>query len=138
MSKKAFTDKEKELLRQNKYVERVGDRGITYTLEFKMHFLDEYAAGKSPTVIFKEAGFDIDLIGHKRINSATQRFKKNDKRDEGLTDRRRFNTGRPTTKNLPQEELIKRLEEKIIYLQQENEFLKKIERAEREVKKRNR
>ena len=39
---------------------------------------------------------------------------------------RKNNTGRPSTKELTNAERIERLEHKIAYLNQENEFLKKI------------
>jgi len=47
-------------------------------------------------------------------------------RPEGFEDTRRNNSGRPATRQLTDTEKIKRLEQKISYLNQENEFLKKI------------
>ena len=40
---------------------------ITYTDDFKNKFMDEYLAGKLPRQIFVENGFDMDIIGMKRI-----------------------------------------------------------------------
>ena len=69
MSKRAFTEKEKELLSKNKFVKHVGDRGITYTKEYKIYFLNEKKQGKSAYEIFEGAGFDTELLGFKRITS---------------------------------------------------------------------
>ncbi|PKO18317.1 MAG: hypothetical protein CVU39_02450 [Chloroflexi bacterium HGW-Chloroflexi-10] len=46
-------------------------------------------------------------------------------RAEGCRDNRTNNSGRPSTKEYTQTEKIERLEQKIAYLTQENEFLKK-------------
>jgi hypothetical protein len=46
-------------------------------------------------------------------------------RPEGCRDNRKDNGGHPSTKEYTQTEKIERLEQKIEYLMQENEFLKK-------------
>ncbi|MGE6577049.1 HTH domain-containing protein, partial [Paenibacillus xylanexedens] len=48
MSKKRFTEKEREQLSKNRYVRNVSDKAITYADEFKQLFVDEYMTGKSP------------------------------------------------------------------------------------------
>ena len=45
-------------LERNPYVIRSGPDRITYSREFKHHFMREYLSGKKPTEIFREAGFD--------------------------------------------------------------------------------
>ena len=45
MSKRAFTEEEKELLSKNKFVKHVGDRGITYTKEYKIRSVSRKNAG---------------------------------------------------------------------------------------------
>lgn len=67
MSIKVFTEKEIELIRANPNVQRVSSKSITYTLEFKINFMHEYRGGKLPRQIFIEHGFDVDIIGMKRI-----------------------------------------------------------------------
>ena len=54
-------------LERNPYVIRSGPDRITYSREFKHHFMREYLSGKKPTEIFREAGFDPRMIGSKRI-----------------------------------------------------------------------
>ena len=49
-------------LERNPYVIRSGPDRITYSREFKHHFMCEYLAGKKPTEIFRAAGFDQSSI----------------------------------------------------------------------------
>lgn len=52
MSKKLFTDKEIEILSQNKYVKKVSGKGVTYTGEFKRKFIVDNQSGKFPREVF--------------------------------------------------------------------------------------
>lgn len=63
MSKRTFFKEEQQLLKQNVYVLEVSDKSITYTDEFKIHFIAEYEKGLSSRIIFEEADFDVELIG---------------------------------------------------------------------------
>lgn len=136
MSKKLFSNKDIELLSKNKYVKKVSEKGITYTDEFKRLFISENEKGKFPRDIFAECGFDIDVIGLKRIQSAGSRWRSAFRRNgiEQLQDTRKFNTGRPTEKDLSLEKKYEKLQEKLKLLQAENELLKKLEMLERGVK----
>ncbi len=67
MTKRLFTKKEQEQLKCNPYVKAVSEKAITYTDEFKRHFITENEKGKLPREIFEEAGLDIELIGMERI-----------------------------------------------------------------------
>ena len=126
MAKKMFSQEEIRDLQANPYVEKVGKKSITYTQEFREFFVSEYQKGKLPTQILRTAGFNTSVLGRERIHSICTRFRKMEQRPEGLADTRKGNSGRPSTKDLTQEEEIKRLKNKIKYLEQENEFLKKI------------
>ena len=42
MSKKTFSEQDIEILSKNKYVKNVSEKSITYTNEFKIHFIAEY------------------------------------------------------------------------------------------------
>lgn len=75
MGKGNFTPEEVQLLKKNPNVRSVADRRITYTKAFKVHFVNEYRMGKSPTQIFREAGFDVKVLGHKRIERASANWK---------------------------------------------------------------
>ena len=75
MARGRLSEEEIAVLRQNPYVHDVSDIGIQYTNEFKFHFMKEYLAGKKPTQIFREAGFDTTMLGSKRIERASQRWR---------------------------------------------------------------
>ncbi len=133
MSKKVFTEKEIAILSRNPYVKSVSSKGITYSDEFKQLFISEHHKGKFPREIFEEAGFDVNILGVKRIKSSSERWRKAYEKEGvlGLKDSRGENLGRPRINELSLEEQNARLEAQINLLKAENELLKKIRMAER-------
>lgn len=67
---------EQQILDQNPNVVKVNEDRVTYSAEFKQHFLEEYEAGRKPTEIFVAAGFDKEILGRKRIERAAARWRK--------------------------------------------------------------
>ena len=132
MEQKKFTLNEQETLKENPYVERVSETTITYTKEFRERFALEYAAGKAPSIILRECGFDPAVLGKDRKDGLVKRTKNYAQRPGGFSDARKESTGRPRTKGLTDEEKIQRLEQQVRYLKQENEFLKKIRFLDRQ------
>lgn len=124
MSKIIFDEKTIELLKQNKYVVRVSDKSITYSDEFKRLFIDEYLKDKLPKVIFKEDGFDIEVLGVKRYEQAAARWLKAYNRDGiiGLRDTRKENSGRPIDKELTKDDIISKQEVRIKLLEEHIEM----------------
>ncbi len=133
MNRKYFIEKEISKLKRNKYVLRVSKSSITYSMEFKEVFIKEYLEGTLPRIIFEKYGFDIEVLGYKRIEQAAARWKKkyNENGILGLKDDRKTNSGRPIVKELSLEEKYKKLEAKNKLLEMENEFLKKLDKLER-------
>ena len=133
MSKIIFSDKQIKKLEKNIYVKKVSQKAITYTFEFKEKFIVEYRNHRLPRHIFEDAGFDLDIIGIKRIETATSRWKKafNNDGELGLKDKRKGASGRPLLKKLTSEQEIERLNAKIEFLKMENDFLKKLDKIER-------
>lgn len=133
MSKILFTENDIEKLKMNKNVARVSNKSITYTFEFKRLFIDEYIAGKLPRDIFTENGFDITIIGLKRIEQSAYRWKRT--YDKGgivaLDDTRKTSSGGPINRELTKEEIIERQEAKIKLLEAQVELLKKLDEKER-------
>lgn len=70
-----FTKEEVELLKKNKNVSDVNEFCIYYSNAFKLKFMEEYLSGKKPTQIFEENGFPKSIVGSKRIERATSRWK---------------------------------------------------------------
>jgi hypothetical protein len=133
MSKVIFNDKKIKVLAKNPNVLRVSDKAITYSEEFKNKFIVENSKGILPRKIFEENGFDIEIIGLKRIEQSAARWKKKyaDMGVLGLKDSRTGNSGRPLLRELTTQEEIERLKAKISLLEIENEFLKKLDEIER-------
>lgn len=133
MSKITFSSKEIKVLQKNPNIQRVSERSITYTDSFKSRFMDEYLAGKLPRQIFEENGFDVDILGIKRIEQSAYRWKKSYDKNGliGLTDSRKTGSGRPLKRELTPSEIIERQEAKIKLLEGKVELLKKLEAIER-------
>ncbi|MGL5714437.1 MAG: IS3 family transposase [Paraclostridium sp.] len=135
MSRIKFTDKNVLELAKNIYVKNISNKSITYTNEFKIHFIAEYNNGKTPRQIFDEAGFNIDIIGTKRIECASSRWRKAYEKSGvlGLDDSRFNNSGRPRVRELTIEEILAKKDAEIEYLKAELELIKKLELEERQV-----
>ncbi|WP_241393920.1 IS3 family transposase [Clostridium beijerinckii] len=133
MSKILFTKEDIINLKKNVNILRVSERSITYTDEFKRLFIEEYTSGKLPREIFAENGFDINIIGLKRIEQSAARWKTLYEKDGilGLDDSRKRTSGRPRSRELSKEEIIERQEAKIKLLESQVELLKKLDVTER-------
>ena len=132
MGRNYFTEEQQSKFRKNPYVQKVSAKSITYTTEFKEKFEEEYRNGKLPSQILDDMGLDHRILGKKRKDSLVARIKLYELRLEGFEDTRKNNSGRTTTRHLSDAEKIKYLEQKIAYLNQENEFLKKNDQMDRQ------
>jgi len=135
MSKIRFSEVDILMLRQNKNILRVSEKAISYTDEFKRLFIEDYLAGKLPRNIFRENGFNEELIGVKRIEQAACHWKAAYEVNGiiGLSDSRKNSSGRPRLKSLTPQEIIERQEAKIELLEAQVDLLKKLDVAERMV-----
>lgn len=108
MSKIIFNKETIELLNQNPYVVKVSEKSITYSDEFNRLFIDKYLKGKTPKVIFEEAGFDVNLIGVRRYEQAAARWLRSYNKDGiiGLRDTRKDDNRIPTAKEFSKYEII--------------------------------
>jgi hypothetical protein len=121
---------------QNKNVLRVGETQITYSPDFKVEAVHaNLVEGKPPYLIFLDAGFDLDLIGHDTPKYCLKEWRAviQQRGEQGLRNDRRGkgSTGRPTERALTIEEKLHRAEARVRYLEKENEFLKKLDAIER-------
>jgi hypothetical protein len=134
-----FSKEEQKLLLKNKNVTKVTDKSITYSDEFKVNSIQSYAKGKFPAEIFREAGFNLNIIGNQNPRKCLNRWKKTylAKGKDGLTGEKRGHGGRrPENLEMSLEERLNAAEAQVAYLEMENEFLKKLEELERrDVKK---
>lgn len=140
MSKIYFNEHQRQLLEANPNVASVSDRAIQYTPEFKKIAVEQNLAGKGPSQIFIENGFDLEMIGSTKAKNSLNRWRRtfNQYGEEGFFEERRGkgSTGRPNTKNLSPDKKLEKAEARIRYLEAEIELLKKLEELERQAKKR--
>ncbi|MGL5550083.1 MAG: HTH domain-containing protein, partial [Culicoidibacterales bacterium] len=132
MSKQIFSKQEIAILEKNPNVVRVSEKSITYSTDFKSNFIDEYERGKLPREIFEAYGFDVQMIGKKRIEQAAYRWRTAYEKNGflGLVDSRHSQSGRTKVPTTP-EEVIAQQQAKIDLLEGQIELLKKFDKIER-------
>jgi hypothetical protein len=131
MSKRIFSSEELIELRKKPNVASVSERSITYALRFKEHAVKQYEVGMSSSDIFKQAGFNLNMIGRKQPKYCLLRWRRQVKESGpiGLIDAR----GKIKTKPIPRNtetDRLKWLEAEVKYLKAENAFLAQL-RAKR-------
>jgi putative transposase len=133
MSKKHFNKNEQEQLENNPFVVRVSDKSITYSDEFKRLFIEQYLLGCLPREIFETNGFNVDVLGIKRVEQCADRWKKAYEENGiiGLADSRKEAVLRPLKRKLTPDEIIARQEVKIRLLEAQLDYVKKLDRKER-------
>jgi transposase len=131
-----FSPEVRAKIMQNGNVLRVGKRKITYCPDFKVKAVRQnLVEGKSPLEIFLEAGFDLDVIGHRTPQRCVEDWRAifTQRGEQGLRDDHRGKgfKARPLERELTVEDKLRRAEARIKYLEKENEFLKKLDAIER-------
>jgi transposase-like protein len=131
MSKRIFTPEQIKELLQNPNVAKCSEKSITYSKEFKVAAVKQYHQGLPPNGIFRQAMFNIALIGSETPKSCLQGWRKVLK-NKGLgelsieTRGRGKSGGRPKVNWQNDKDKIKYLETEIAYLKAENDFLAKL------------
>ena len=139
MSKIIFNEHQRRQIEANPNVVSVSDRSIQYTVAFKVKAVQENIQGKGPSEIFKAAGFDLEIIGLSKVQSAVNRWKKiyQTYGENGFTEERRGkgSTGRPSVGKLSADKKLEKAEARIRLLEAELELIKKLDELERQAKK---
>jgi hypothetical protein len=145
IGRKPFTAEQMEVLLRSPHVNRVTPKTVSYTKAFKEDFIKRYCEGEAPTEIFASCGLDPDIIGRKRIYGFCQTLRvivsEGKEIPEGkpprgkdllpIPKRRAHQTAAQVFASLSAEDVHK-LYQRVIYLTQEMEFLKKIMLLDRE------
>ena len=130
---KKYTQKQINELKSNPYTFQINDKRIFFTIEFKKVFWRKYQAGMSPRAIFKELNYNLDYFGQKQIDSIVQNIKKEaltGEFKEGYSRNNRIKIKEPSNDITPQN--IKQMQNELLYLRQEVDFLKKVLKKETE------
>ena len=133
MSQRLFTKEEQELLAANQYTFRVSDKQLSFTAEFKSLFWDDSCVGNTPAQILRKYGYPTEILGESRITGIQRMIKKESQKADGF-----FSGRRPPAESsaeeppdaASQQKRINKLEQKVQYLEQQMEFLKKFHRPE--------
>lgn len=132
-----FSEAEIYQLRGNANVAHVSEYEVRFTEYFKQTAWEEKQSGKNLPTIFREHGIDPQIRGHKRIENFSRRLREKARNGENFSDSRRDNCRSNEPREAPSlEEKVRRLEHELAYTRQEVEFLKKIQMANTEARKR--
>ncbi len=131
MSKRIFNNEQTKELLQNPSVAGCSDKSICYRKEFKISSVKRYYEGFPVSEIFRQAGFNLDVIGRDTPKECLNRWRKvfKEKGEDGLKidGRGKSKAGsRKKTNWSDDKEKIKYLEAEVAYLKAENDFLAKL------------
>lgn len=118
MTRRTFTKKQIKMLEANKHVLKCTSKQVVFTYEFRLHALNRYNEGLTPSRIFKEAGLDVDLIDRHKADACVTRWRKQ------LKEHGQFRHDRNLKDRKPKEKMPKDEKERIEYLEAENAYLK--------------
>ena len=119
-------------LQKHPSVAKATEWTVSFTPEFKKAAYEAYCSGKSMREIFKDAGFDVEILGAKRIENFRNKLYAKAQNDDGFEDCRKNNRRNEVQSTEAQmAKRIRELEHRNAYLEQENEFLKKIQSVEK-------
>lgn len=133
MTKNTFTQAEINLLLQNPYTADVCPSCLYYTLAFKEYALKEAAKGETSIRIFTKAGYDPELLGKPRMYAALKSFKREAASPQGLHESRHsreaklYALAKQDLSKAKTENAISQLQNRVVHLEQQIEFLKKIQ-----------
>ena len=130
---KKYTKKQIKELKQNPYTLQIDEKRIFFTIEFKKVFWNKYQAGMSPRAIFRELDYNLENFGQKQIDSIVQRIKKEVSEGEfteGYNRTKRIKIKEVDSEITPQN--LKQIQNELLYLKQEVEFLKKLSKKEKD------
>ena len=129
-----FTAEQIQLLSQNPYTHSVTEKRISFTYEFKKFFVEQTKVpGMTTKKIFSAAGYNPDWFSKGCLDGIRHHILKEANSPEGLRLPRGLSSAEKTkqfaAKDLARQntdQSIKELQERIVHLESQIEFLKKI------------
>lgn len=136
---KEYTPKQIRELKANPYTYNVTKNKLYFTSRFKEDFWISYQAGNTPRKILQDFGYNLDYFGQKQIDDIVQRIKRQALSGNGFTEgenrQKRVSMKATSEAELSSPQSIERMQNELLYLRQEVEFLKKIIIADNSRKK---
>lgn len=127
---KEYTPKQIRELKANPYTYNVTKNKLYFTSKFKEDFWISYQAGNAPRKILTDLGYNLDYFEQKQIDSIVQRIKKQALSGNGFTEgenrQKRVPMKATSEEELSSPQSIERMQNELLYLRQEVEFLKKL------------
>ena len=121
-----FTVEQQEILRKNPFTLEVTERYIRFTVEFKKFLLEEREKnGTTYKNIFRKAGYDPEMLGHYRIIGISKKIQEEKKSPRGLHETAAKTHYTKENERVQTQKAIKQLQDEVLRLQQQIEFLKK-------------
>lgn len=125
-AKKTFTEEEQEILRSNPFTLQVTENQIRFTVEFKRFLLEEREKnGTKWKEIFRKAGYDPEILGPIRIERIPAKVKKEAMSSRGLHETAAKTGYSKENERVQTQKAIRQLQDEVLRLQQQIEFLKK-------------
>ena len=123
-----FTREQKELLESNPFTLSVNDYQIRFTVEFKKFLLVEREKNGTPwKEIFRKAGYDPDILGKSRLDAIVRNIRNESKSSKGLHETTSTKVFDKDNERKQTKKAIQELQDEVSRLQQQIEFLKKIQ-----------
>ena len=132
--KNPFTQEQIQILSQNPYTHAVSPHRIAFTIEFKNFFVEQVnIPGMTTKKIFLKAGYDLDLFSQGALDGIRRTILNEASSPEGFKPGRGLSHAEKAAqfaaKDLSRQNTdvsIKELQDRIVHLEQQIEFLKKI------------
>lgn len=123
-----LSDYQRRKLLKNSYIEKITEKHIVYTAQFKKRSVEKYFKGKKPDQIFKDAGISPEFFTNNYCRLCLKRWKKKyleNGEDSFKKDKRGLGSlGRPKNAN-PDELTVEELKALVEVQQEVIEVLKK-------------
>lgn len=136
---RTFTEEQIKKLKKNPYTFKITKNKLYFTAKFKEDFWISYQAGNAPRKVMQDLGYDLSMFTQKQIDNYVQRIKREALSGEGFREgenrQRRIPMKATDEKELSSPKTIERMQNELLYLRQEVEFLKKIIIADNSRKK---
>lgn len=124
--RKLFTEQEIEILKQNPFTASVSESQIRFTVEFKKFLLSDREKNGTPwKEVFRKAGYDPEVLGKNRIERAVERIREEAASPRGLRETVAKNHYSKANERVQTKKAIRQLQEEVLRLQQQIDFLKK-------------